>query len=87
MTCSEFAEFLASYLARELDEARRFAFDAHLAVCPDCIAYLRSYAETVELGKSAFADAMAPVPEDVPAELVRAILAANGRERSGPADQ
>jgi hypothetical protein len=36
--------------------------------------YLHGYQETIKLGKAAFADADAPVPQDVPDELVQAIL-------------
>jgi anti-sigma factor RsiW len=76
VTCREFADFMADYLTGELSEAIRAAFDHHLAVCPNCQRYLTSYRETVTLGKAAFAAADAPVPAQVPEELVQAILSA-----------
>ena len=83
LTCRDFIEFLADYSAGELPEDRRFDFDSHMAVCPSCIAYLRSYAETIRLGRDALHDLDAPVP-GVPDELVASILAlrAGGSERS-----
>lgn len=76
MTCREFADFIADYLAGELSPPVRTAFDHHLTVCPNCRRYLTSYAEAVKLGKAAFAVDDAGVPPSVPEELVRAILAA-----------
>jgi anti-sigma factor RsiW len=75
MTCREFVDFLLEYLCGELSARERAEFQRHLAECPDCSTYLRSYQETVKLGKAVFADPEAPVPPDVPEELVQAILA------------
>ena len=79
MTCREFIEFLMEYLSGEISEAERTRFDKHLAVCPACVAYLKSYQETVKLGKAVFAHPEEPVPEEVPEELVQAILSARLR--------
>lgn len=79
MTCREFAEFLIDYTSGEVSEQERFAFDAHLAVCPDCVAYIKTYLQTVKMGKAAFAPSSEPVPEEVPEALVRAILASRKR--------
>jgi len=80
MTCREFIDFLMEYLSGELSARERAEFERHLADCPDCSAYLRSYEETIKLGKAAFADPDAPVPQDVPKELVQAILASRRQE-------
>ena len=82
MTCREFAEFLMQYLSRELSVAERSVFEEHMAECPDCVAYLRTYQETIRLEKAAFADPAGPVPADVPDDLVRAILAARSARSS-----
>ncbi len=71
MTCREVVEFLAEYLSAELPLDQRRAFDEHLKACPECRAYLQSYAAAVKLGKAASGQ-----PEPVPEELVRAVLAA-----------
>jgi anti-sigma factor RsiW len=73
MTCRELVDFLLDYLAGELPAAERVAFEAHLGECPDCVAYVRSYRDTVRLGKAACHPPDAPVPADVPEELVQAI--------------
>ena len=75
MTCREFVDFLLEYLSGELSAPERAECERHLAECPDCTAYLHSYRETIKLGKAVFADPAAPVPQDVPEELVQAILA------------
>lgn len=76
MTCREFAEFISDYLTGELPLEVRARFDDHLARCANCGRYLRSYEESVTLGKHAFDDPGAELPADVPEDLVRAILAA-----------
>lgn len=76
MTCREVTEFLMEYVSAELPLDQRMAFEEHVKRCPECIAYLRSYEETVRLGKAAFAQ-----PEEVPEELVQAILAARRKGR------
>ena len=71
MTCREFADFLIAYVDGGLTPASRDAFDAHLAVCPDCVHYLRQYLETIAAAPAAFEDDdLATVPE----ALVHAIL-------------
>jgi anti-sigma factor RsiW len=81
LTCREIADFLMAYEDGELSDEVRGEFDAHLAVCPDCVAYLESYRATVALGKQAFADADAAAADQVPEELVQAVLAARRRQR------
>jgi predicted anti-sigma-YlaC factor YlaD len=78
LTCRELVDFLAEYLDGTLALARRALFEAHLARCSECVAYLRSYAETVRLARSVCTDPGAPLPPDVPEDLVRAILRARG---------
>ena len=78
MTCRELVEFLADYMAGELPAKVRRVFEAHLADCPECVTYLRSYADTVRLAR-ACAETDDAVPAEVPERLVRAILAARRR--------
>lgn len=80
MTCREVLDFLMSYLDGELPPAERVRFDQHLAACAVCVQYLDSYRRTVELAKQSLADG----PEeqgcqDVPEELVQAIVASRKR--------
>ena len=74
MTCQEIAEFLMDYVNGELNTPQRKCFAEHLAECPDCVAYLDSYKETIRAGKMAFAPS--PTHTAMPEELVHAILAA-----------
>jgi anti-sigma factor RsiW len=76
MTCRELVGFLGAYLEGELAPDTRARFAAHLAACGECAAYLETYRATVGLAKNAFQDPDAPIPEDVPDDLVKAILAA-----------
>jgi anti-sigma factor RsiW len=78
LTCRELIEFLGDYVEGELAPQQRAVFDAHLAICPDCVSYLDGYRESRRLGREAF-EADAEVPEEIPAELVDAILAARRR--------
>lgn len=80
LTCRDVIEFLRAYLDGELPPALCQRFEDHLDACPPCLQYLDSYRETVALTADAFTPDD-PVPDDVPEELVRAILAA--RERQG----
>jgi anti-sigma factor RsiW len=61
------------YLDNELPLEQRAEFDRHMAVCPSCVDYLKTYEKTVLLAKSCGDD---PVPDEVPESLVQAILAA-----------
>ena len=84
ITCREFIEFLADYLAGDLPPASQAEFEFHLSDCPDCALYLKSYEETIRLGKAVCSDLNAPLPADVPEELMQGILAARRRERRAP---
>jgi hypothetical protein len=76
MTCREFAEFLWGYFSNEVPVQQRAVFAHHLAQCLPCRRYLHSYAQTVRLGKAAFAEPEAATLADVPEEFIQAILAA-----------
>jgi anti-sigma factor RsiW len=79
VTCRDFAEFLSEYLSDELSGVERAEFEAHLAECPPCVAYLDTYQKTIQSGKLAYAFPGDQIPEAVPEELVQAILAARAR--------
>ena len=78
LTCHEFADFLSDYVEDELEHRVRERFESHLEECPDCVAYLETFRETLRLGRESFAGQEAP-PADVPPRLVTAILAARRR--------
>jgi anti-sigma factor RsiW len=74
MTCKDFIEFLLDYVSGELPKAQQALFEEHLKVCRSCVAYLSNYRDTLALSKAAFSESEGPVPEEVPEELVVAIL-------------
>jgi len=76
ISCAEFEKFILDYLEETLGAEQKAIFERHLAACDLCRDYLASYRQTVALGKAVFASPEAPVPQDVPEELVQAILKA-----------
>ena len=76
ITCRQFEDFILAYLEDELPDRRKFVFDLHLKVCRECRDYLAAYRRTIEISKRAFEEPDRPVPDDVPVDLIKAILAA-----------
>ncbi len=76
ITCREFEDFVLQYLDDELSVRQRAMFEFHLRICRECREYLAAYQRTVEIGRAAFKDANEAVPEDVPEDLIKAILEA-----------
>ena len=75
LTCEQFENFILAYLEDELPGRQRRVFEFHLKICRECRDYLAAYRRTVALGKAALADdRSAPVPADVPEDLIKAIL-------------
>ncbi len=76
ITCRQFEDFILSYLEDELTRKQKFVFELHLEVCRECRDYLAAYRRTIEISKGAFKEPGQLVPDDVPEDLVKAILAA-----------
>jgi predicted anti-sigma-YlaC factor YlaD len=74
LTCRELVLFLDDYLEGRLRGQPRARFDRHLEGCAACASYARSYAAALRMGRAALACAEQSVPDEVPEELVRAIL-------------
>jgi hypothetical protein len=81
MTCKEFTELLDAYVEGSLPEAQRETLDRHLSICPDCTAFLQSYRATMSMSAIAMKQAMARLSDEMPDELVEAILAARADEK------
>ncbi len=79
MTCRDFADLLAHHADDALAAGAQQRCDDHMAICADCVQYLRHYTETVAACRLAVADEPAA---DVPEDLVRAILRARDAGRS-----
>ena len=81
MNCKEVIGFLMEYLDDELSQEQRGSFEAHLGACSDCVDFIASYKQTLQLTKrlqlsEAGEISEDKVLEDVPDDLVDAILAA-----------
>ena len=84
ITCRQLIDFLGDYMADELSERDKREIARHLAVCPSCVAYLDSYAQTICLERAVRSDAASrpasgPAQSQLPEDLVRKILAARSR--------
>lgn len=80
-TCEEVLTFLWAYLDGELEEGKRQEFDYHLSRCESCTAYLETYKTTIVLERAA-ASQEGTAPDELPDELVHAVLAAARSQRS-----
>ena len=49
--CQHVVELIMSYLDDTLNPAERWAFETHIADCRNCWRFLRSYRETIALGR------------------------------------
>ena len=76
ITCREFEDFILRYLDGELSAQQKKVFERHMKLCRECRDYLEAYRRTVEIGQAVFAEPDESVPDDVPEDLVKAILAA-----------
>jgi anti-sigma factor RsiW len=79
MTCRQLTDFIIDYRSGALHPSVHAQFEAHLAECTDCGAYLKTYEDTIRLARGAFGVPDDPIPADVPQKLVHAILAARSK--------
>lgn len=73
-TCKQFIEALDDYLDGRQEPERRREFETHLRSCSACTDYLRTYQQTVRLGRAALSRTDDALPPDVPEGLVRAVM-------------
>lgn len=81
ITCREIEAFLEDHLEGRLKGRERLVFGFHLATCPKCRSYVRAYHRAVETGRQVFKENPKAAREEVPEELVQAILAARRTDR------
>ena len=70
ITCREVISFLLEYLEGDLSPKERKRFEAHLAICESCTAYLRTYEMTIRMEKLAILE-----ETEIPEDLVKAVIA------------
>ena len=75
LSCREIIDHLDSYHAGDMVAGIRVEFERHLAVCPPCVDYLRTYRETIRLSRECFEQGNPELPPGMPEDLVKAILA------------
>lgn len=80
ITCRELEEFIGDFLDGSLPWGQWLVFRIHLLFCRECRDYLNSFTRAMALGKATFEHPDAVVPDEVPEDFVRAVLAAR---RSG----
>src|SRR5262245_42145020 len=51
-TCADATAWIGEYLVGDLPAGDKHAFEAHLAGCPDCRAFLATYKRTIALTRS-----------------------------------
>lgn len=74
MKCSDLiTTFIMDYVDGSLPPETLSDFEHHLDVCASCVSYLRTYRETIAMAAAAGTAPRVDV-QDVPEELVRAIL-------------
>jgi anti-sigma factor RsiW len=44
--------FISGYLSSDLDPQTARAFEDHLAICGDCVAFLKTYKKTIDLTRA-----------------------------------
>lgn len=84
ITCREFEQFIDDYLDNALSPHQTTVFERHIKLCRECRDYLATYQNSIALGKAVFAadSDEFPVPEEVPADLLQAVLEARQHEKS-----
>ncbi len=74
--CRELISFLMDYVDGELSPHHADVFQRHLDACPECVAYVDSYRRTTVLTKDAFGQPEEEACDEMPEDLVQAILTA-----------
>jgi len=76
ITCNEFESFILAYLDGDLPKRQKLVFEFHLKMCRECREYLQAYRATIDLTRDAHEAELKKLTDQVPEDLVKAILAA-----------
>ena len=74
LTCREFEDFVLDYLDDDLAETQHKQFKLHLRLCRECRQYVQAYKRSIEVSQAVCSSADEQLPEDVPEDLIKAIL-------------
>lgn len=64
--CEEITSLILDYLTGEINPETASAFEEHLRLCPDCVAFLKTYKKTVQATRSLHY-------EDIPPEMEKRV--------------
>ncbi len=78
ITCREFEAFVLAYLDGELPAKQAKRFEWHMRLCRECREYLAAYRRALGAGQAVLG-AEETLPDDVPEDLIAAILDARRR--------
>lgn len=78
MTCEELERFVVDYVDENLPLSERTRFELHLRICAPCQIYINNYKQTIAISQAAFDESHSSC-DDMPEDLVRAILEARNR--------
>ncbi len=73
ITCKEFEDFILRYLEGDLSGKQKSVFEWHLRLCRECREYLAAYQRAAEVA-AVLPGEDEPVSDDVPEDLIRAVL-------------
>ena len=76
ITCNEFESFILAYLEGDLPKRQKVVFEFHLKMCRECREYLQAYRASIELAREAHEAELKELTDQVPEDLVKAIIAA-----------
>jgi len=79
ISCESFETFIVDYIDDNLQDKQKRIFIQHLNECPACRVYLKNYEYRIQLSKSIFVNETDQ--QDIPNQLVNAILAAKKTEQ------
>jgi len=79
ISCESFETFIVDYIDDNLQDKQKRIFIQHLNECPACRVYLKNYEYRIQLSKSIFLNETDQ--QDIPNQLVNAILAAKKTEQ------
>lgn len=75
ITCEEFEAFIIGYFEDGLTAHQRRLFEIHLKICRECRDYLAAYKVSMEAAKQGVGDPTSMLPDEVPEDLVAAVIA------------
>jgi len=82
MTCGEVESVLFDYVEGNLSGYALAKFEFHIKACKECRDYLAAYRKSILLSNQVLGPSDSPAPDNLPDDLVNAILAARDAENT-----